>query len=210
MNLPVDLQADALIAEIGRQVAAQRQALLDGAAREAEEIRQRARAKARARLRRAVEALRTAEQQRTQQVLAEIETAARHQAQVRAQQALALAWPRLATAIESRWHDPAARDCWIATQLAIAAARLPARAWTVRHPAAWHEADAAALHHALQRQGVAGATLQADAALHAGIVIEVGGARLDSTPQALLTDRPQVEAALLAMFEPAAASEAPR
>lgn len=210
MTLPVDLQADALIAEIGRQVAAQRQALLDSAAREAEEIRQRARAKARARLRRAVEALRTAERQQTQQVLAEIETAARRQASVRAQQTLALAWPRLATAVEHRWHDAAARADWIDAQLTIAAARLPAQGWTVRHPAAWHEADAAALRTSLQRMGVAGAALQADATLHAGLVVEVGGARLDSTPQALLADRPQVEAALLAMFEPAAADGAPR
>jgi hypothetical protein len=199
--LPVDLQAQALIDDIGRQVALQRQALLDTAERDARQTRQRAQAKARERLRSAIAGMRSAERVRTQQVLAEIETANRRQASARSQHALSLAWPRLAEAIEARWNDPASRGDWIAAQLAVASARLPAAGWTVRHPDTWSAADAAALRSALQRHGITDAPLLADASLRAGFVIEVGGARLDSTPQALLADRPQVEAALLAALE---------
>ena len=202
----VEQQAQALIDDIGRQVAEQRGVLQDAAEREADQIRQRARTKARERLRRAIAAMRALERARTQQVLAEIETAGRRQASVRAQQALALAWPQLAAAIERRWHDPHARADWIAAQLAMASARLPAPGWVVRHPASAGQADAAALRAALRGAGVAAATLLADAALPAGLVIEVGGARLDSTPAALLAQRPQVEAALLATLEPLVAT----
>lgn len=202
------LQADALVEEIAQKVAAARAEILQAAEREAQQIRQRARGKARQRLRRAIAALRAAEQQRTQQLLAELETTRRQQASVRAQQTLALAWPQLDEAIARRWRDPAARTGWIAAQLALAVSRLPAAGWAVRYPAAAQADDIAAWQRALADHGAAGATLHADTTLQAGLVIEVGGARLDSTPTALLADRPQVEAALLAMFEPASGAGA--
>lgn len=206
MTLPVEQQAQALVDDIDRQLGEQRRALLDKAESEADDIRRRARVKSRERMRRAIQEMRAVERERTQQVRAEIETALRRQASVRAQQALALAWPQLAEAIERRWHDPQARADWIAAQLAIASTRLPAPDWVVRHPQRWQPPDVAGLHQALQSAGVSGATLRPDAALHAGLVVEVGGAQLDSTPAALLGARPRVEAALLATLEPIADS----
>src|SRR5690606_14277388 len=84
-------QADALVDEIRRQVAAQRQQILDAAARECDEIRARARVKARRQLRRAIDELRAAKRQRLQQVRAELETAARRRASARALDALSAA-----------------------------------------------------------------------------------------------------------------------
>lgn len=207
---PAHLQADALIEEMAQKVAQVRDELQGVAEQEARQIRQRARTKARQRLRRAIAEMRAAQAQRTQQLHAELETASRQQASVRAQQTLDAAWPRLAEAIEARWSDPVARAHWLAAQLALARSRLPGQAWTVRHPGAWGAAELATLRDAMVGQGERAATLQSDTRLTTGLVIEVGGARLDSTPAALLADRPQVEAVLLSLFEPATAQGAPR
>ena len=195
------LQADALVEEIQRKVAEEQRKLLDDAAREADEIRQRARVRARRQLHRAIAEMRANERQRTLQVRAELETANRRQASVRSLEALAEAWPRLTRAIEQRWSDSAARARWLAAQVAMARTRLPPTGWVLNHPAAWSDAESSALDELLRTQGVADFTLRSDANLHVGVVIEAGGVRLDSTLRALLTDRPLVESALLARLE---------
>jgi len=191
-------QADALVEEIARQAAAQRQQILDAAAREGDEIRARARDKARRQLRRAVADLRAIERERLQQVRAELETAARRQSSARALGALAAAWPMLGEALADRWHDTDARSLWLDAQLSLARARLPPAGWVLRYPASWRDADCDALRARLAAHGVTDARLLADEGLAVGLIVEVDGARLDSTPQALLADRPFVEAALLA------------
>lgn len=202
-----ELQAQALVQTIERQVAAQRQALLDGARMQAADIRQRAQVKARARRRRALQQMRAGESQALQQLQAEIETARRRQASVRARQALDRAWPALELAVAQRWQHADARALWLTALLQLGRARLPPAGWTVRHPGSFDDTETAALQQALQAHGVASVQLLADATLAAGLVIEVGGARLDGTAGALLADRPLVEAALLAAFETAGASE---
>jgi len=149
-------------------------------------------------LRRAVAELRAIERERMQQVRAELETAARRQSSARALGALAAAWPKLGAALADRWDDADARKLWVDAQLSLAQARLPPAGWVLRHPACWLDADCDALRARLTAHGVADARLVADEALTVGLVVEVDGARLDSTPQALLADRPYVEAALLA------------
>ena len=200
------LQADALVQEIQRQVAAQQRELLDTAAREAEQIRQRARVKARRQLRRAIQDMRSTEAQRTRQARAELETAMRRQAAARASTALASAWPRLRGELSRRWQDPSARAQWLAAQVAMGRARLPRKDWVVHHPAAWTEAETAALVGLLRSHGVADATLHADAGLTLGLVIEAAGVRLDSSPQGLLCDRARIESALLARLDPGASA----
>jgi hypothetical protein len=200
-TVAADMQAQALIAEIERQAAVQRQQLLDIAAREGDDIRQRARIKARRQMHRAVDELRITERQRTQQVRAELETAARAQASMRQRELLAAAWPRLVDAIERRWHEPVARAQWIDEQIALAHSRLPALGWVLRHPASCDDGQIAALRERLRAHGLNDVTLQAEAGQRAGLVIVADGARLDSTPPALLADRARAEAALLAAFE---------
>lgn len=195
---PADVQADGLIESIEQKVAEQERALRADVAREASEIRERARIKARRQMRRAVEQMRAAQHERWQQLHAELDTAARRQAAARAQGALALAWPRLADALARCWAEPAARGRWIDAQLAQAGERLHAVAWMVRHPAVFDERERADLQRRLAAHSGPDATLQPDAAFGAGLVIEADGARLDSSPAALLADRAAVESALLA------------
>lgn len=195
---PIELQADALVDEIERQVALRERELLDAAAAEAAAIRLRARQKARRQLQRAVEDMRTTGQQRLRQLHATLETARRRRAARHALDALALVWPRLDQAIEQRWNEPRTRSVWMSAQLALARSRWPAQAWVLRHPAAWRDDEVAALRAALRTHAPGEVTLLADASLHAGLVVEVDGARLDSTPRALLADRARVESALLA------------
>lgn len=195
---PAELQADALVQQIHQQVAAQQRAILDEARREAEEVARRAQDKARRQAQRASEELRAQSRRRLRQLQAELETAGRRQASAQAQQALALAWPQLADALQRRWQDSTAREHWVAAQLALARRRLAPSGWVVHHPGVASEAEIRALQAALQAAGMAGATLRADPQLSAGLVIEADGARLDSSPPALLADRALVEAALLA------------
>lgn len=191
-------QADALVGEIREQVALERRRLLDDAEREAEAIRERARDKARRQMRRAVEEMRESGQRRLAQVRAELETALRHDDSVRSLEVLATAWPLLREALARRWDDDAAATTWMRAQLADARARLGPRGWLVRHPASASAARIAALRDALASQGAIEPSLRADSGLDAGLIVEVGGARLDATPDALLAVRPAVEAALLA------------
>ena len=195
---PADLQADALIESIERQVAEQEGTPGADAAREASEIRERARIKARRQMRRAILQMRVTEHEQWQQLLAELDTAARQQAAACAQVALALAWPRLPDALARCWAATAARGRWIDAQLALARERLHAVAWVVHHPAAFDAREREDLQRRLVAQGRLDAMLQPDAALGAGLVIEADGARLDSSPMALLADRAAVESALLA------------
>src|SRR5690606_19706416 len=83
------------------------------------EIRARARDKARRQLRRAVAELRAIERERMQQVRAELETAARRQSSARALGALAAAWPKLGAALADRWDDADARKLWVDAQLSL-------------------------------------------------------------------------------------------
>lgn len=191
-------QADALVAEIREEVARERARILDDAAREADAIRGRARDKARRQMRRAVDEMRESAERRLAQVVAEIETARRREASMRAREALDAAWPLLRGAIERRWADDASAAAWIGAQVELAHARLRAPHWVVRHPANADPARMTALRAALAAPGVAEARLQPDANLDAGLVVEAGGARLDGTPAALLAVRSDVEAALLA------------
>lgn len=201
-------QADALVSEIREQVALERRRLLDDAEREAEAIRGRARDKARRQMRRAVEEMRESGHRRLAQVRAELETALRHDDSVRSLEVLATAWPLLRAALARRWDDDAAAATWMRAQLADARARLGPRGWLVRHPASANAARIAALRDALASQGVIEPSLRADPGLDAGLVVEVGGARLDATPDALLAIRPAVEAALLAEVARAAGRDA--
>lgn len=196
-STPAAQQADALVAEIERQVQARRAALLEAAARDAAAIRDAARAQARRQCADAVAALRAHERARTQALRAELETAARRQAAQAAAATIAQAWPRLTDALQRRWADAAARAAWIDGQLALARQRLRGSAWRVRHPAGFGVDDVAALRERLAAHGAADATLTADPSLPAGLVIEAGGARLDGSPAALCVDRGRLEAALL-------------
>lgn len=191
-------QADALVQDIRRQLAIREQELFAAADREAREIRAKARDKARRQTRRAIEDLRAAERERTQQLRAELETASRRRASALAQHSLALAWPQLAEALRRHWHAQTCRQRWMGAQLDLARARLPASGWLLRHPQVWRDDERAELLALLQQSGITNATLQPDPALTVGLIIEADGIRLDSTPAALMADRPRVEAALLA------------
>jgi vacuolar-type H+-ATPase subunit E/Vma4 len=191
-------QADALVAEIGRQVEHARGEILAAAAREAEEIRQRARAKARRQLRRAVGEMRAVERQRTAQLKAELATQRSRRISAQSLAVLAQAWPLLGEAIRRRWADPQAQVQWLQAQIGQARVRLRPGPWRIAHPANWGDAEREVLRACLARHGVAEVELHADPDIPIGLVIDAAGARLDSSEAALLADRAAIEAALLA------------
>jgi F0F1-type ATP synthase membrane subunit b/b' len=195
-------QADALIAEIRHKVALAAQALLDDATREADGIRQAARDKARRQLLRARGELRQAREQHLARATAELDAATRRRDAASARAILAIAWPLLEAALDLRWIDAAARERWIDAALDEASRRLRHGAWVVRVPADLDAAGCEALQRALAQRGATSTTVQPDAALHAGLIVESAGATLDATPRALLADRAEVEAMLLGAIAP--------
>jgi vacuolar-type H+-ATPase subunit E/Vma4 len=201
------LPADALLAEIRRQAAAQQQALLDSARAEAAAITARARDKAQRQLRRTQAERRATRDDRQRQLAAELDTLARQQAAMRSRAALDTAWPQLAPALRRRWADAAARAAWVEALVAQGAARLPAQGWRLRHPVIWSADDQHVLQAALRRHGIDTVEMLADDRIDAGLVIECDGVRLDGTPAALLADRARVEAELLALLATAEAGD---
>lgn len=203
-NVPrtADAQAAVLVEEIASKLDRECAGLLAAAAAEGDELRRRARDKARRQVRRALDDLRQLEYERTRQLDAELDAERRKNETAHAQQALDAAWPQLRGALEARWHDDAARLRWIGAQLALAQQRLVGRPWRVRYPATLAAAEVDTLRALLAAHGHADAERVADGALVAGLVIESSQAWLDSTPAALCADRGAVEAALLAALVP--------
>ncbi len=191
-------QADALVAEIQRKVALAAREVMDAAAREAAAIRQSARDKARRQLDRVRVELRQTRERHLAQATAENDAAARRRTAASARELLAVGWPLLEKALEARWHEAGARTRWIEAVLDAACARLQPGAWVVRVPADLDAAGHQALRNALVVRGAAEAVVERDGALRAGLSVESAGATLDATVRALLADRAEVEAMLLA------------
>ncbi len=191
-------QADVLLNDISGKVDATCAAILADAHREGEAARLRAREKARRQLQRAVAEMRATGQRRHAQLSAEQETQRGRRRAELALQVLDDTWPALAEAIARRWGNTTHRQAWITAQVDLATRRFGSRPWIIRHPATWPADDVQALRAALARRGVTAAELKPDGAPAVGLVIEVDGARLDSSPAALLADRPAVQALLLA------------
>jgi hypothetical protein len=128
---------------------------------------------------------------------ARLETARRAREQRRAVALLAAAWPRLPAALLELWRQPAMRTAW-ALHLAEAACRaLPAGGWRVEHPPGWAEAE----RQAFAARIGAEVEFAPDAGIEAGLRVCRGGNRVDGSLQALLADRREIEAQLLARLD---------
>ena len=110
------------------------------------------------------------------------------------------AWPRLELALRARWADPRARAVWVEQTIEQARAKLPDGLWTLRHPPDWAPLDWAPWKARLTDLLTRPPRFLADDSVSAGLIIESGGALLDTSLAGLLRDRGRIEARLLAIL----------
>ncbi|MGE5155862.1 MAG: hypothetical protein ACM3ST_17870 [Bdellovibrio bacteriovorus] len=175
--------------------------LFEAARQEAAELIGRTYQQERARLHQRVLAERAGARERIQAARAERDTrerAGRERANARI---LAVAWPRIETALAARWHDSEGRQAWVQGVLEQARQLLPHGVWTLRHAPDWPEHEWQALGSLLAAQIGSEPRFVADGAISAGLAIEGAGAVLDGSLEGLLKDRTRIESRLLALLQ---------
>jgi hypothetical protein len=183
---------------VGERERREREAILTQARAEARRIVAEARSEARKRVRRDVEEMRQWMRREIGRAEAAFETAKRRHRSQRDAALLEAGWGRLREALAARWRAPAARRAWVEMLLREALASLPKTAWDIVHPHDWPEAERTALAQRLE------GTLGHPPRFHpspdcsAGLKLCAGGACLDGTLEAILLERPEIEARLLA------------
>jgi hypothetical protein len=113
---------------------------------------------------------------------------------------LAMAWPRLVEALMRRWEDPDGRALWVLGALTNARRVLPVGSWLVHHAPDWPEAERRAAAEDLVGHLGAAPGMHPDERIRAGLVVECAGAVLDASLDGILSDRPRLEARLLALL----------
>lgn len=137
---------------------------------------------------------------RIQAVRAERDTRLRASAERANGCLLALAWPRLESALKRRWEEPKTRRIWIGSAIEQARLSLPAGRWTIRHPPAWAATERSEVGARIRRDLRQSPTFLSDGALICGLIIESHGALLDVSLEGLMRDRGRLEARLLALL----------
>lgn len=190
-------QAQALLDLVAAERERRCTAELDAARARARSLLRDASTEARRRLREAAAAERARLADSLAAAQARLDTARRAHQRRRAVALLTAGWARLPGALRSLWQQPALRAAWT-RHLAEAARRtLPSGGWRIEHPPGW---DAAARQvFAASCEGEI--AFAEDAGLDAGLRISRGGNRVDDSLQALLADRREIEAQLLAHLD---------
>lgn len=204
MNL--DEREQGLIKLVEAYRDAECRALRDAARREAAELLGRTYQDERARLHQRVIAERAGARERIQAARAERDTRERAGGERASTRILAVAWPRLETALLARWRDPAGRRLWVQVVLDQARRLLPKGTWTLRHAPDWPAAEWQDLATTLAAELGTEPRFVADGAVTAGLAIEGAGAVLDGSLEGFTKDRARIEARLLALLEEIARS----
>jgi len=179
-----------------------REAILDQARGEAQQLIREAHRHARARLHQAVLELRNQMRREIAQADAALETA-RRQHRARCEFAL-LKWAEkpLREAFIARWHDAAARRAWVTQALSQARSTLPVSSWEILHAPGWPAAERDALVATLARELGHPPLFAERKEIVAGLRLCAKGACLDCTLEGLLTDRDAIHGHLLADLNP--------
>lgn len=193
----VDRQAAALMAAIETRAERECTDIVAQAKSDSLKLVAHAHAHARQRFADGAKALRQTHDSRVSQARSAHETTQRQNRQRAIAALIDQAWPKLRTALETRWQNAQARAGWIAATLELAQQRLATEAWQVTCPpenAA--EIETAAAHLAITQPAII-----PSGDLVAGLRIEAEGVVLDATPAALLAQRSRVAAALVAELD---------
>ncbi|KAB2911559.1 MAG: hypothetical protein F9K29_22250 [Hyphomicrobiaceae bacterium] len=199
---------EALLNEVEQQVDAECRAITEAAEREAEAIVAAAHARARTRVHDAIVAMRREGARQLRQAEAQRSMRERMREEARMAEMLKRAFPWLAAAVLQRWQAPDGRRRWIEAVAGSARERLVGGAWTVEHPGAWSAEDGRYFLSAVGGTNAEAIRFETCSDIKAGLRVRTTGAVLDATQEALLGNRPVVEALLLAELTRATAENA--
>jgi hypothetical protein len=204
----VERNAQALIDLVRDAAAARRAELVTKAQSEASAILREALGEARRAARRALDDARRRGRERLGAARAMLETRQRLALHRRHAALLAAGWQALPAALVARWQRETTRSLWIEATLAAARRSLPKGGWRVVHPADWPKPEREAIGAAILRDTGVAPELGDDGTIRAGIALAAAGTRIDATLSGLLSDRADIEAALLELLEDDAAQPA--
>jgi hypothetical protein len=196
VSLTLDRQVQALLSRVHRVRDECIGELRAGGTADREAIEQGARREAHRLLRKATRAQRERIGERSRQALAEFDAQRRRRDFAQDGQLIEAALAALPAALERRWLDPPARRAWCGAALAVAAARLVARDWRIAIAAGGDAAEQAAVAAAAAAHGARAEFVPC--AARAGLAISAGSSAVDATIAGLLTDRSAIAARLLA------------
>ncbi len=193
-----DSLARAMIDEIEREYSVECSSIERAAAGEARDIVRAARGAARQRMRTALAAMRLEEKCRLGEASARRQSLLAAKEHAETSELLRRTCPQLIETVLLRWNVVDSRHDWVRSAARHAEQRLLSGAWKVEHPASFEDADRRCFLSALRSADAGDVTFAIDENLTAGLRVRAAGAVLDATPEALLADRPQTEASLLA------------
>lgn len=197
----LEVQARILRELVIREQQRQSQAVLDLCRQHATEILSDARRTARTRMHEAIahERARSAEALAKARAARQTELHKRRLAQLKSK--LDQAWSALPRALERRWQQDEQRLDWCKSAIALARNRLLGSSWRMQIAAPGLRDD--------ERQRIANVpdveiAIEDRNDLRAGLIIATPGAILDASIDGLLSDRPRIEALLVAALETSA------
>lgn len=163
-----------------------------------------ARRKARILMTEAIAAEREALRREIAAAEASIAAQQRHRHQLYIARILATVMARIPEALMQRWKDRSSRLAWLHAALGEAERRLGVCDWRIRYAPGLEPGDIDTI--------VTGAHADwlEDPSLDAGLVIQKHGARLDASVAGLLADPVELHGRVLALLQPACATEATR
>jgi hypothetical protein len=200
----VGTQLDALLKLLEHSRRDHCREVLEKAALQADEIRQRARKQAREKIRQAVREERDRMDNEVRMVEAEIETEQRRRGRQRDLALITSGSNQLAAALQTRWENPDHRRQWSIAALGEAAAVLRSRDWSLEHPADLAEDERNEIMGHARSHYQATVKARSTEAFGAGIRIHCQGVLIDMSIPGLLANESSIEGELLAEFNRAA------
>jgi len=194
-------KAEALVAELGRNAAAERAAILAEADAECAAIEAAARRHARTSAADTIADLRRAGSRRLARAEAELATARRYRQNADGNRAVERAWPRIEASLAARWADPVGRAAWVASLVAAGNRYLPRGTWTIAHPVDCDPLTHGTLFAGLEKSLPDKPEFRPTPDIAAGLRISVGSAVLDGTASKLVADRALIGGLLVAALQ---------
>lgn len=191
-------RAEALIARIDADTAAELDRLRARAEAEGAELVRTAHGRARHRVHGEIEAMRRARAEALRFEEARLDTTRRQLRQREAATVIAAGLPEVAAALTELWSDKGARRAWAEALVRAAARRAPGTGWVIAHPKGWAAAEKTAIAAEVEALTGQAPGFEVDPALTAGLRIEIGAVTFDASPEALMADEAALGAALQA------------
>ncbi len=191
-------RAEALVNRIEAETKAEAERIVAKAEAEARALEKNARKRARQRISQQIDLLRRARNDARQREEARLDTQRRLLKQREASAIIDAGLPALADALNALWADAKTREGWIMALVARAEGQFGAGKWRVEHAGDLTLTETEKLSEAIERASGQKPDFREDKEIKAGLRLCAGSAVLDGSHAALMANRKETGAALLA------------